>query len=247
MVAAAAALLLTGCASVGSEPPPEDLRGTLTVFAAASLAESFDAIATDFEAEHPGLDVVINYGGSSALATQIVEGAPADVFAAASTSTMQTVVNAELTAHPADFATNTLQLAVPPGNPGGVDGLLDLARPELSIALCAVEVPCGAVAHKLLERAGVVPSVDTWEQDVKAVLAKIELDEVDVGLVYRTDVRAAGMAVEGLEAERADGVVATYPIATLVGSLNPLAGAAFMQWVLTSGQPVLAKAGFGAP
>ncbi len=218
----------------------------MTVFAAASLTESFAEIEAAFEAAHPEVDVVLNFGGSSGLATQIVEGAPADVFAAASPATMATVVDAGLAADPVDFATNVLELVVPAGNPGGVVDLTDLANPDLAVALCAVEVPCGAAAAKALEAAGVVPSVDTYEQDVKAVLTKVELGEVDAGLVYVTDVQAAGDQVEGIELP--DAPVVAYPIVLVSESANAEAAQAFIEWVLSDeGQAVLAAAGFGAP
>jgi molybdate transport system substrate-binding protein len=233
VIAAAVVFALAGCATSPAATPGA-LSGTVTVFAAASLTESFDEIAAAFEAEHPGVDVVLNYGGSSGLATQIAEGAPADVFAAASTAQLPdgTV-----------FATNVLALAVPAGNPGDVSGLPDLARPELAIALCAVEVPCGAASATLLEQVGITASVDTFEQDVKAVLTKIEFGEVDAGLVYVTDVQAAGAAVEGIALAEAEPVA--YPIAALSDSA---AANAFVAFVLSeTGQTVLREAGFGAP
>lgn len=228
VLAAAVVFALAGCAM-----PPTSTPDTVTVFAAASLTESFDEIAAAFEESHPDVDVVLNYGGSSGLATQIAEGAPADVFASAST---QQLPDGTI------FATNVLALAVPAGNPGGVTGLADLARPELAIALCAVEVPCGAASATLLEQSGIIASVDTLEQDVKAVLTKIELGEVDAGLVYVTDVRAAGAAVEGIALPEAEPVA--YPIAALTDSE---AAAAFVAFVLSdAGQAILRKAGFGA-
>ena len=242
--------MLAGCST--PQPTPSEtvtadtLQGTVTVFAAASLTESFAEIEAAFEAAHPNVDVVLNFGGSSGLATQIVEGAPADVFAAASPSTMDTVVDAGLAMAPVNFATNVLELVVPAGNPGGVTSLADLANPDLTVALCAVEVPCGAAAAKALEAAGVVASVDTYEQDVKAVLTKVELGEVDAGLVYVTDVQVAGDEVEGIELP--DAPIVAYPIALVSDSTNPEAARAFIEWVLSEdGQSVLAAAGFGAP
>lgn len=231
MLAAAVVLALAGCATPPAPGAPSD---TVTVFAAASLTESFDEIAAAFEAANPDVDIVLNYGGSSGLAAQIAEGAPADVFAAASTTQLPdgTV-----------FATNVLALAVPAGNLGDVTGLADLARPELAIALCAAEVPCGAASATLLEQAGITAAVDTFEQDVKAVLTKIELGEVDAGLVYVTDVRAAGAAVEGIALPEAEPVA--YPIAALSDSA---AANAFVAFVLSdAGQAILREAGFGAP
>ena len=247
----AAGLLLVGCASgTPAETPAatdEAISGTVTVFAAASLNESFGVIKDAFEDANPGIEVVYNFGGSSGLAEQIVQGAPADVFAAASPATMTTVTDADLADAPTEFATNTLEIAVPVGNPGKVTGLADFANEDLAIALCAVEVPCGAAADKALTAAGITAAPDTLEQDVKAVLTKVELGEADAGLVYVTDVAAAGDAVEGVEFPEAADAVTAYPIATLTEAQNPDAAAAFVAWVLSDeGQAVLAEAGFGA-
>jgi len=247
-ILAAAALALAGCAA----PAPTEtgdadtLGGTVTVFAAASLTDSFREIVDAFGEEHPNVTVTVNFGGSSGLATQIVEAAPADVFAAASPTTMKTVTDALLVdGDPVDFATNVLEIAVASGNPGGIVGLDDFANAGKTIALCAVEVPCGAASAELFEAAGITPSVDTYEQDVKAVLTKVELGEVDAGLVYVTDVRAAGDAVEGIEV---DSAAVTYPIAALSASTNKDAAEAFVAFVLSDrGQGILRAAGFGAP
>ena len=244
----AACLMLTGCAATTSPTPQDTLSGTVTVFAAASLTESFGAIADEFMAEHPEVDIVFNFGGSSGLATQIVEGAPVDVFAAASPATMATVTDAGLAEEPVPFVTNTLEIVVPAGNPGGVTGLADFANPDLVIALCDVEVPCGAAAQKALDSAGVVAAPDTLEQDVKAVLTKVELGEVDAGLVYSTDVLAAGDAVEGIEFPEAQAAIGTYPIARLTAAPNAAAADAFIDFVLSpAGRAILDAAGFGAP
>ena len=255
LVAAAGIVLLAGC----SAPVPaateegDTLSGTVTVLAAASLTDVFDDLAAQFEAEHPGVDVVLSYGGSSALAAQIVSGSPADVFASANESTMATVTDASLADGPVVFATNTLELVVPAGNPGGVTELADLANPDLTIALCDPAVPCGSAAAQLLDAAGVVASVDTLEEDVKAALTKIALGEVDAALVYRTDVTAAGDEVEGIEVPEAADVVNNYPIALLVDAADAEADAAeaaqaFIDFVLSPvGRQVLQDAGFGAP
>jgi molybdate transport system substrate-binding protein len=245
------AFVLTGCAaSTGSEaiPAPADgpLAGTISVFAAASLTDTFQQIADDFEKAHPGVTVTLNFGGSSSQSTQITEGAPADVFAAASSSTMEMV--GELAKKPIVFATNSLEIATPVDNPGSIENLRDFANPDLSIALCAVEVPCGAAAQTVLGRAGIIASVDTYEQDVKAVLTKVELGEVDAGLVYTTDVLAAGDKVNGIEFAESSAAVNTYPIATLSGSTNADAAAQFVAFVLSdAGQGIFRAAGFGAP
>ena len=252
-IALAAIVALAGCATkAGSQPdasaPTDAAAATVTVFAAASLTEAFDELAERFEAEHPLVEVVLNSGGSAALAQQIVEGAPADVFASAAQPPMQTVIDAGLARDAVVFATNTLELVVPAGNPGGVTGLDDLARPELRVALCDVTVPCGAASEALLARQGVAASADTLESDVKAVLTKVVLGEVDAALVYRTDVIAAGGAVEGIEVPGAASVVNRYPIAAMTDAADPDVAADFVSFVTGSdGRAVLATAGFGAP
>ncbi len=254
-VALISALALGGCAAQPGAVPDavpsgtrasEELSGTLTVFAAASLTETFDALAEDFEAQHPEVDVVLNYGGSSALAQQIVAGAPADVFAAASEATMQTVVDADLASEPVVFATNSLQLVVPAGNPAEVTDLADLARSELAIALCDAAVPCGAASASLLSAEGVTASPDTLEEDVKAVLTKVQLGEADVGLVYVTDVRAAGDEVEGIAVPEVAAAINRYPVAALTDAPSPDLAAAWIA-LLTGpeGRAVLSDAGFG--
>jgi molybdate transport system substrate-binding protein len=240
--------LLAGCATPAPSPPGDRPAGTVTVLAAASLSGPLDEAAAAFETQHPGVDVVISYGGSSALAQQIVEGSPADVFFSANESTMATVTNEGLTIDPAVVLTNVLEIAVPTGNPGGVTGLDDFARPELVIALCDPVVPCGSAAAKLLGLAGVTPSVDTLEEDVKAALAKVALGEVDAALVYRTDVLAAGEAVEGIEVPEAAQVVNAYPVALLTAAPNPEAAQAFIDYLTSKeGVDVFTAAGFGTP
>ena len=238
LLIAVLALTLTGCAAPPA--PTDELEGTVTVFAAASLTDSFADIAAAFNEEHPNVNIVFSFGGSSALAAQITEGAPADVFAAASPATM--------TASGAtgeNFASNTLEIAVPNDNPGAVKGLADFANADLDIALCAVEVPCGAAAAKVFTATGITASVDTYEQDVKAVLTKVSLGEVDAGLVYKTDVLAAGGDVKGIEFPESSEAVNEYPIAAIT---NTDAARAFVKFVLsTKGQSILAAAGFAAP
>ena len=237
-------------------PPPRRRRRldadaaptTITVFAAASLTEAFDTLAAQFEAEHPNVDVVLSYGGSAALAQQVVEGAPVDVFASAAEPPMQTVADAGLAVDPVVFATNTLELAVPAGNPAGVTGLDDLANPDLRIALCDPSVPCGAASEELLAQEGVTAAPDTLESDVKAVLTKVSLGEVDAALVYRTDVQSAGDEVEGIEVPGAASVVNRYPIAALAEAADAETAADFVAFVTgAAGRRVLAEAGFGAP
>ena len=250
--AAALAVLLTGCSApaVGDGGQAEDgvVRGTVDVFAAASLTEAFERIAEDVEATHPATTVVLNLGASSALAQQIVAGAPADVFAAASPATMKTVTQAGDARSPQVFVRNRLEIAVPAGNPGDVSGLRDFADEDRTFALCAQSVPCGAATAAVFEAAGVRPAPDTLEQDVKAALAKVRLGEVDAALVYRTDVLSAGDEVEGIAFPEAEDAVNDYPIAALTSAPDAAAAAAFVEHVLSErGQRVLADAGFLAP
>ena len=250
LIAVAGIALLAGCVAPAPDQAdePDTLSGSVTVLAAASLTDVFDDLADRFTAEHPGVRVVLSYGGSSALAEQILSGSPADANTSANEATMRTVTDAELGVDPVIFATNTLEIAVPAGNPGGVTGLADLADPELTIALCDPAVPCGSAAAELLDAEGVVASVDTLEEDVKAALTKVALGEVDAALVYRTDVLAAGDEVDGIAVPEAAGVVNRYPIARLVDAPNAAAAQAFVDFVLGEvGLEALQDAGFGAP
>ena len=220
-------LLLGACGAEG--------ENSLQVFAASSLADAFGAIETAFEADHD-VDVVLNLAASSALREQILAGAPADVFASANQSNLDAVTDDSQL-----FATNRLQIVVPADNPGAVDDLVDLARDDLLVGLCAVEVPCGALAREALDDAGVTASVDTEEPDVRSLLAKVVGGELDVGIVYRTDVLAAGDAVRGIDLE----AVTAYPIAALT---DDDIAADFVDFVLSDdGQAMLAAHGFGPP
>ncbi|CCH19078.1 molybdate ABC transporter substrate-binding protein [Micromonospora lupini] len=244
-------LALAGCGGGDDPAPAADGRvtGTVTVFAAASLTESFTRIARDFEAANPGVTVALNLAGSSALANQINQGAPADVFASAAPKNMATVTesgNAEGT--PSVFARNQLVIAVPRGNPAGVRGLADLARPGVQVALCADQVPCGAAARTALTAAGVALTPVTLEQDVKGALAKVKLGEVDAALVYRTDARAASADVAGIEFPESARAVNDYPIVALRDAPNPAGARAFVAYVHSApAQAVLAGAGFQSP
>ena len=225
------------------------VEGELLVSAAASLTDAFAEMESAFEDANPDVDVVLNLGSSSALREQILEGAPADVFASANTSNMDQVAEAgEVAAEPEIFVTNSLQIAVPAGNPFGVTGLEDFAREELLIGLCAEDVPCGDFGRQALENAGVTPSIDTNEADVRALLTKIEAGELDAGITYVTDVLSTSGTVEGVDIPAEVNVVAEYPIATLTGAPNPGAAAAWVEFVLSEeGQAILTSYGFTSP
>jgi molybdate transport system substrate-binding protein len=251
------ALLLAGACGGGDKSAAsgttttaaDELSGDITVYAAASLTDAFGEATDAFEEAHPGVDVELNVAASSALREQILAGAPADVFASANTSNMDQVVAGDaVDGEPEIFATNSLEIAVPAGNEAGVDGLDDFADPDLLIGLCADEVPCGQFGREALANAGVTPSVDTNEADVRALLTKVQSGDLDAGLVYRTDVQSAGDEIEGIEVPDEVNVVAEYPIAALSASASPDVAEAFVDFILSpDGHDILASFGFGSP
>ncbi|MFC4114511.1 molybdate ABC transporter substrate-binding protein [Nonomuraea zeae] len=252
----ALALGLSGCGSgdpatssaSASAPAPAAGAKEVTVFAAASLTGTFTELGKVFEGAHPGTTVKFNFGSSATLAQQITQGAPADVFAAASPATMKTVTDASLASAPATFVRNKLQIAVPADNPAKVDELKDLTDPKVKVALCAEQVPCGAAAVKALAAAGLKVTPVTLEQDVKATLTKVELGEVDAALVYKTDVIASAGKVQGIAFPEADQAINDYPIATLAKAPAGDLARQFVDLVLSQpGKDVLTKAGFEAP
>jgi len=240
-----------GASAGGTGSPasgPAGPRGSITVLAAASLKESFTAIGKAFETANPGTAVTFGFGASSTLAQQIVQGAPADVFASASGKNMQQVVDAKAATDPRPFAKNVLEIAVPPDNPGKITSLADLAKPGVKVALCQPLVPCGYLAQKVLAKAKVPVAPVTLEADVKATLTKVQLGEVDAGVVYVTDVKAAGDKVLGVPIPQDVNLATTYPIAALSGSANPDLAKAFVQYVLSGpAKAELTEAGFQAP
>ncbi|MFJ9771274.1 molybdate ABC transporter substrate-binding protein [Kitasatospora sp. NPDC101157] len=235
-----------GDAGTGNAPKA---KGAVTVFAAASLKESFTELGKKFEAANPGTKVTFNFGGSSALASSINSGAPADVFAAASPATMKTVTDAGgASGEPKTFVRNTLTIAVPKGNPKHIAGLKDLTGSGTKVALCAKEVPCGAAALAALKAAGVNLTPVTLEQDVKGALTKVELGEVDASLVYRTDVKADAAKIDGVDFPEADKAVNDYPISALAKAPNKDGAAAFVAYIQSpEAKQVLTAAGFQAP
>ncbi len=241
--------VLAGCGSgddEGGDATGKDV--TLRVFAAASLTETFTELAGEFEDDNRSVKVELNFGPSSGLAEQIGSGAPADVFASASSGTMKDVVAAGDAEGSRDFATNSMEIATPPDNPAGVKVLDDLAKPAVKVALCQPQVPCGEVAAEVFEKAGITVKPVTEEVDVKAVLTKVSLGEVDAGVVYVTDVLAAGKDVSGVEIPADKNASTTYPIAPLTASENPEVALDFVELILSeAGAEVLQEAGFETP
>lgn len=228
---------------------PGDVSGTVTVFAAASLKESFTALGEAFEKAHPGAKVTFSFGGSDSLAASITGGAPADVFASASPKTMKIVTDAgDAAGTPAAFARNRLEIATLPGNPHRIASLEDLTTSGLKVVLCDKQVPCGAAAQKALDAGGLKLTPVSYEQDVKAALTKVELKEADAAVVYRTDVHAAGDKVEGVEFPESADAVNAYPIVRLRDTDHAAAADAFIALVRSAeGQKVLTGAGFLKP
>jgi molybdate transport system substrate-binding protein len=236
----------SGSGSIPSASP--GVSGTVTVFAAASLTESFTTLGKQFEAAHPGTTVKFNFGASSSLAENINQGAPADVFASASPKNMQQVVTAGGASDSETFANNVMQIAVPPDNPANVAQVTDLAKPDVKVALCQPQVPCGTVAQEVFKKANVTVKPVTQGADVKAVLTTVQLGEVDAGMVYKTDVQAAGSKVKGIEIPADRNASTSYPIAALAKAPNAAGASAFVDYVLSpDGEKVLAQAGFAAP
>jgi len=263
----AAGTLLAGCggsgaaddAGGGSAAATEDggLTGTLTVFAAASLTDVFEGFAEQLEEENPALEVQISFAGSSSLAGQLEQGAPADVFASADEAQMARLEDAGLVDAADVFARNPLMLAVPVENPqgivlpeggAGIPSLTALITADMTVAVCAPEVPCGAAAAEVLDAAGLSDAPDTYEDDVRAVLTKVQLGEVDAGLVYVSDVHSAGDSILAYAFSESSRAVNSYPVGVLADAPNPEAAQAFVDLVLSdAGQQALADAGFQPP
>jgi molybdate transport system substrate-binding protein len=259
-VAAVAALaLVAGCGddsddnaagsgSASAASSASSVTGTITVFAAASLTESFGTLGKQFEAAHPGTTVKFNFGASSALAESITQGAPADVFASASPKNMQQVVDGGEATDSTTFANNVMEIAVPPDNPADVASVADMARSGVKVALCQPQVPCGTVAAQVQKNANVTLKPVTLGPDVKSVLTSVQLGEVDAGMVYKTDVQAAGTKVKGVVIPPDQNASTSYPIASLAKAPNAAGATAFVDYVLSpDGEKVLSQAGFASP
>ena len=252
VVPPAAALLLFLAAGCGSPVQPagraSTSQQTLTVFAAASLKTTFTTLGEQFESSHPGVQVAFSFAGSSDLVTQIQSGAPADVFASADIKNMEKATGDNLVDDaPVNFASNTLQIAVPPDNPAKIATFADLATPGVNVVVCAPAVPCGSATRKVETATGVTLKPVSEESSVTDVLNKVTSGEADAGLVYVTDVKAAGDKVAGVTFPEANEAVNVYPIATLAGSKQQDLAKEFVALVTGPGQQVLAAAGFGRP
>ncbi|NUP53640.1 MAG: molybdate ABC transporter substrate-binding protein [Catenulispora sp.] len=227
----------------------QPLTGNLTVLAAASLTGTFTKIGKDFQAAHPGLKITFSFGASSTLAQQIIQGAPADVFASAAPTNMKQVSDAgDVSGTPTTFVRNQLVIAVPKGNPKHLTTLADLTKPTVKVVECAAQVPCGAAAAKALAAANVKLTPVSLEADVKSTLAKLTLGEADAALVYRTDALSVSDKADGVEFPESAQAVNDYPIATLSHSSNATAAQAFVAFVQSAPeQAVLTAAGFQKP
>ncbi len=246
VVFVAALVMVVSC---GGNDASSTVDADITVFAAASLTAAFTELGEAFTAEHPGLVVNFNFAGSSELVAQIIEGAPVDVFASADPSNMAKLTDVDLGADvPVVFATNVAEIIVEPGNPTGINGVADLAGDDLVIVQCATEVPCGSYAEKIFSNAGVTVAPASFERNVKAVVTKVTLGEADAGIVYRTDVIAAGDDATGVAIPADVNVVAEYPIVLNTDAPNPDGARAFIDFVLgPAGQEIIAGYGFGGP
>lgn len=243
-------LLVAGCSGTGgSDSGAADSAAgstTLDVSAAASLKKTFTAIANEFEEQHDGVTVRLSFDGSSTLANQIQQGAPADVFASADEKNMDKL--GDLAVDAKVFATNTLVIVTAPGNPRGIMSFADLNKPDVTTVVCQSAQPCGAATETVERNTGITVDAASEEQSVSAVLTKVTTGQADAGVVYVTDARAAGDKVATVTDPAFAAVINSYPIADLTGAGDPELAAQFVDLVLgPSGQGILRDAGFGAP
>jgi molybdate transport system substrate-binding protein len=246
-LAVAAALLLTATACSSDSSGSDKTK--LTVLAASSLTEAFTTLESQYESDHPDVDVVFSFDSSATLAEQVTQGAPADVLATADEETMKTVTDADdARTTPKIFATNTMLIVTPPDNPADVQDVNDLANPDVKVALCDETAPCGNTAKQLLALNHVDVTPVSFEPDVKSVLTKVTVGEVDAGIVYVSDADAAGKDVNPVPIANADQVINRYPIVVLKDAPQPSDAQAWVDLVRSpAGQKVLAGDGFGSP
>jgi molybdate transport system substrate-binding protein len=242
-------VLVIGALLAGCSAADEGERGGVTVFAAASLTAAFTELGEAFADVEPDAEITLSFAGSSDLAAQILEGAPADVFASADVTNMDRLADAgEVEGDPVVFATNVAEIIVEAGNPNGISEVADLADDDLVVVQCAAQVPCGSYAEQVLATAGVSVTPRSFEGNVSGVVAKVTLGEADAGIVYRTDVLAAADRAEGVAIPEGINVVAEYPIAITATASNPTGADRFIGFVQSDvGQAILASYGFGSP
>ena len=251
LVSTMLAAVLVGC---GSKSPAQHSQssqasGSIVVFAAASLKPAFTQISQQFKTDNPGNGVEFDFAGSSELATQLTQGATADIFASADTAQMQTVTQAGLLAgNPTNFASNTLVIVTAPGNPKSVGSFADLAKPGLNVVICQKPVPCGSAAQRIEGSTGVRLNPVSEELSVTDVLNKVTSGQADAGLVYVTDAHSAGNKVTTVNFPEAAGTVNVYPIGVLRKAPRPTLAQKFVSLVTSgAGQKVLAQSGFAKP
>jgi molybdate transport system substrate-binding protein len=243
---AALAVVIAAAQPVAAAPKPS---GEITIFAASSLTESFDAMAKQFEKKYPDVSVKFDYDASSNLATQINQGAPADVFASADQDNLQKTIDSGAVTPPAVvFAKNRLEIAVEKGNPKKIKSLADLQKSGLVVVLCADQVPCGKYAAQSLAMAGVTINPSSKEENAKATLSKVSIGEADASIVYVTDVKASKGTTSGVKIADKQNVIATYPMGVVKESQNATAAEAWVQYATSKdGQKTLRKFGFLPP
>jgi molybdate transport system substrate-binding protein len=246
-------VLMVGICAMGTVAPAaasSSLKGEITVSAAASVTDSFTALAKAFRAANPKVKVRLNFGSSSTLVVQIQAGAPSDVIAAADLASVEKLVaSGHVVASPRVFARNSMAIAVKPGNPEKVKSIKDLARLK-TIAMCGKAAPCGVYASSVLSRAGVVvkESNITRGVDAKATLGAVVTGDADAAIVYKTDVIAAGKSIQAVDIATASNVKAMYGIASIRGSKNGSLAKAFVDFVLSEqGWRILKGFGFQKP
>jgi molybdate transport system substrate-binding protein len=244
---AAVVVAFAGISTVSASPQAAaKLQGDITVFAASSLTEAFTKIGQDIEKANKGTTITFSFNASSTLATQIQQAAPADVFASADEANMDKLVTSgEVTTTPTVFAKNRLEIAVAPGNPKNIKSLADTVDPDVTLVLCAPEVPCGKFAVQAYANAGVTLPAVPYAANVKDALSKVALDEADAAVVYVTDVNAAKGDVKGVKIPTDDNVIAVYPAARIAASQNPSLAKAFVKYLVSKkGQATLKRFGF---
>lgn len=239
----------TSTTSAAPASTSASVTGDITVFAAASLKNTFTELGKEFETENPGTTVTFSFAGSSDLVAQIIQGAPADVFASADAANMKKATDAGVVAgSPSDFASNTLTIVVPPGNPKGITSFADVNKEGTQLVICAPQVPCGAATKKVEESTGQTLTPVSEESSVTDVLNKVTSGQADAGIVYVTDAKSAGDKVETVAFPEATAVVNLYQIAALKDSKNSAVATKFVDLVSgPKGLAVLTTAGFAAP